>query len=364
MAGNPNGKPRGIAAVLLALLALGCGDGGETTRPAPRPVSGPPLCSRLQPRVTGHVATPAATELSGLVLSRAHRGVLWTHNDSGDRARVFAVATDGRLLGEVAVTGAESFDWEDIAVGPEPGGHDALYVGDIGDNLAQRSDITVYRMQEPAVGSGTATAERLTLRYPDRAHDAEALLVDPSSGALVIVTKDLSGRARLYVAEDPSPDAVTTMRSAGSVSLGNALPVTAGDVSADGGTIALRTYDRAFVWSRRRGESLVAAMRRRPCTPGADLLSEGQGEALALTANGRAFYTVPEGGRPAVRRYAAAASSRRSRRRSSSSERASMRTKTATSTITNVSDCSTIMIAPPTFWSSTGDRPQIRGTCS
>jgi len=256
------------------------------------------------------VGTPAATELSGLVLSRAHHGVLWTHNDSGDRARVFAVAPGGRLLGEVAVTGAENFDWEDIAIGPGGGGRDALYVGDIGDNLAQRSDIAVYRLPEPPPGGGTATADRLGLRYPDGAHDAEALIVDPSTGALVIATKDLSGRARLYVAAHPSPAAVTTMRRAGEVSLGNSLPVTAGDVSADGATVALRTYDRAFVWSRHSGESLVAATRRRPCSPRADLLAEGQGEALALTANGRAFYTVPEGKRPALRRYAAAKGSR------------------------------------------------------
>ena len=62
--------------------------------------------------------------------------------------------------------------------------------------------------------------------------------------------------------------------------------------------------------------------------------------------------------------HTAAASSSRSRRRSSSSERTSIRTNTATSTITNVSDCSSIIIAPPTFWSSTADRPQIRGTLS
>ena len=59
-----------------------------------------------------------------------------------------------------------------------------------------------------------------------------------------------------------------------------------------------------------------------------------------------------------------ARSSSRSRRRSSASERASIRTNSTTSTITSVSDCSTIMITPPTFWSSTGERPQIRGVCS
>ena len=35
----------------------------------------------------------------------------------------------------------------------------------------------------------------------------------------------------------------------------------------------------------------------------AGLLGEGQGETIALTADGRAFYTVPEGARPALRRY-------------------------------------------------------------
>jgi hypothetical protein len=85
--------------------------------------------------------------------------------------------------------------------------------------------------------------------------------------------------------------------------LGAGEAVTAGDVSADGRTIALRTYDHAFAWRRRAGETIVATLRRRPCGADADLAREGQGEALALTADGRAFLTVPEGRRPALRRY-------------------------------------------------------------
>jgi hypothetical protein len=94
-----------------------------------------------------------------------------------------------------------------------------------------------------------------------------------------------------------------TLRRSGSLASGVA-GVTAGDVSADGRTIALRTYDRAFVWRRRHGESVAAALSRRPCAAGANLLREGQGEALALAADGRAFYTVAEGAEPQVRRYA------------------------------------------------------------
>ena len=42
----------------------------------------------------------------------------------------------------------------------------------------------------------------------------------------------------------------------------------------------------------------------------------------------------------------------------------SMRMNRATSTSASVIDCSTIMITPATFWSSTGLRPQMRGVLS
>jgi hypothetical protein len=256
--------------------------------------------------VTGRIDAAAATELSGLVLSQTQPRVLWTHNDSGDRPRVLAVTPAGRLLADVAIGGADAVDWEDIAIGPAPGGTDALYIADIGDNLARRPDVAVYRVPEPRARAAIASAPatRLTLRYPDGAHDAEALLVDPSTGALVIVTKSYDGDSGVYVATRPAEATTTLLRRRARLSLGVGEAVTAGDVSADGRTVVLRTYDRAFAWRRRAGESIAAALRRRPCSARADLFAEGQGESLALTAHGGAFYTVPEGSSPAIRRYA------------------------------------------------------------
>jgi hypothetical protein len=266
-----------------------------------------PLCTSLHSRVVGRVGTRAATELSGLAVSRSQAGVLWTHNDSGDRARVLALAPDGRLLADVAVTGAENVDWEDIAIG-RGGGGDVLYLGDIGDNLAVRSAVVVYRVPAPRLRGGapsaTGPARRLVLRYPDGPRDAEALLVDPASGALLIVAKGSRGASRLYAADHSSGDTATTLRAVGEVRLEEPSLITAGAVSADGRTIALRTYESVFVWSRHRRERLAAAMRRPPCAAPADLLVDGQGEALGLTSDGTAFYTVPEGERPALRRYA------------------------------------------------------------
>ena len=92
------------------------------------------------------------------------------------------------------------------------------------------------------------------------------------------------------------------LHKTGTIDLGLVQPVTAGDVSADGRTIALRTYTDAYVWRRSSG-SIANALKRKPCQVPADLGKEGQGEALALTRNGRAFYTVPEGPTPRLRRY-------------------------------------------------------------
>ena len=233
--------------------------------------------------------------------------MLWTHNDSGDRARVLAVAPTGRLLADVAVTGAASVDWEDVALGPAPAGGDALYIADTGDNDARRRDVAVYRVPEPRVRGGgpaaTARAARLVLRYPDGPHDAEALLVDPDTGALVVVTKSFDGDAGVYVARRPAAARPTVLRRRGHLSLGGGEAVTGASVSGDGRTIVLRTYDRALVWTRRPREPLDKALQRRACVAGAALLAEGQGEAIALSRDGHAFYTVPEGRRPAVRRY-------------------------------------------------------------
>ncbi len=300
------------AACLAAIAALaGCGDqanrsqtaapAAPTTASAPAPARAPALCGGpLTVRVTGRVRTRAATELSGLVFSRRRRDLLWTHNDSGDSPRLLAVTTAGALFAEVDLAGARNVDWEDIAGGPRG----SLLVGDIGDNLEQRPSVVVYRLPEPRASGSAAPSARYELRYADGPRDAEALLWDAARSTLLVVAKSYDGRAGVYAARRPSARAVTVLRRVATARLGAGEAVTAGDVSADGRTIILRTYDSAYVWRRRAGETVAGALRRRPCRGRGDLLSEIQGEAVALTRDGRAFATVPEGARPALRRYA------------------------------------------------------------
>src|SRR6266566_1484018 len=70
--------------------------------------------------LTGTLHSPRVKESSGIAASRAHPGVLWTHNDSGDDAYVYATDLAGADRGVVRIRGARAVDWEDIALGPCP----------------------------------------------------------------------------------------------------------------------------------------------------------------------------------------------------------------------------------------------------
>src|SRR5262245_36302274 len=63
---------------------------------------------------------PAALgEASGAAASRQHRGIVWTHNDSGEPV-LFAVDASGKQVGRVRITGAEVVDWESVTAAPCP----------------------------------------------------------------------------------------------------------------------------------------------------------------------------------------------------------------------------------------------------
>ncbi len=103
------------------------------------------------PAVTnGVVNIPDLIEVSGVAASRNNPGVLWTHNDAGNAAVVYALDAQGRALGTYTLPG--NTDNEDIAIGPGPVTNVSyLYVADIGDNNSDRSNIAIYQIPEPAV---------------------------------------------------------------------------------------------------------------------------------------------------------------------------------------------------------------------
>jgi len=260
----------------------------------------------LRTRTAGTVEDDALTEISGIDRGVTNPGVWWVHNDSGDSARVFAISSTGAPRGEFAVTGATAVDIEDLAVARDPvSGDGVVYLADIGDNAGVRADIVVYRFPEPdleAPGDATAPADALHFVYPDGTHDAEALLVDPVRGNLVIVTKSgPGGHGGIYTAPaDAAPGGTTTLTAAGVMQVEPAPVglVTGGDLSSDGRTIAIRSYGAVTFLDRAVWQSVPEALVGEGCPV---RVVERQGESVAFATDARSVTTVSEGEHPRLR---------------------------------------------------------------
>lgn len=65
------------------------------------------------------IAEPAIIESSGLAFSFRDPNCVWTHNDSGDTARLFCLdSTNGQPTGSCELVGVRAIDWEAIWFDP------------------------------------------------------------------------------------------------------------------------------------------------------------------------------------------------------------------------------------------------------
>lgn len=206
---------------------------------------------------TGSLDSTAVTESSGI--ARASGGNWWTHNDSGGKPSLYAFSQDGRFLGESNVTGANFNDWEGLARGKCPsgilGGYNCLYIADFGDNNEKRSSVQIYAVKEPKVGKVAPVIATWNVTYPDRPHNAEALLVSPK-GEIFIVTKETRGEGA-FVFKLPRLPGDVVAEQVGLLKgfVGNR-KITGGSWSPDGKSIVLLTYGDAYVWKVKIGGSV------------------------------------------------------------------------------------------------------------
>lgn len=287
------------------------------------------LAPYVEPQVAFTFADSRIAESSGLASSSTDDDVLFTHNDSGDEARFYAVGPDGATLVTYALPDVQARDWEDMARGPDEKGRSSLWLGDIGDNNAARDNgLLVHRVREPVPGDdASVTTERPTsfrLRYVDGPKDAEALLIHPRTGRLYVVSKPLAGPATVYAAPaqlDPGgPNALEQVAQVdlqptgtpGGPGIGNLAQVlvTAGDIAPDGSRVALRTYTDLYEWAV-EGDDVAAAFDGAPTVT--SLPATRQGEGLAYSRDGRAVLVSSEGeGAPVHRLIASPPQSPRS----------------------------------------------------
>lgn len=233
--------------------------------------------------VNGPVALPGLIETSGLAVGRRNPDLLWSHNDSGNAAVLFALDTKGALKGQVRVPVATR-DWEDVSAA-RCDGKDCLYIADIGDNGRVRQQVPIYRVPEPSPSDvETARPEVFTATYADGPHNAEAMFVIGDD--LFIVTRDRTGlvyRSRIVSGSHG-------LRFERVAQL-NRSQVSDAETSTDGSTVAVRTVDDVGLY--RTVDVLAGKFAPYLSIPIAGL-REAQGEAVAL--DGNMLYLSSEGG--------------------------------------------------------------------
>jgi len=204
----------------------------------------------------GRISHPRISESSGLVASRQYPGVFWTHNDGGGFKKqvLYAITREGKFLTEFHVAGALLLDWEDLAVD----GEHHLFVGDIGNNGAERTSLAVYQIDEPDPKAGGTSIEIKRgwhLLFPKAPFDCESLFVWEGYG--YVISKVFNDqRAEIYrfpLVEQKEPFVLEFVAR-----LKIDSPVTGATLSADGKLLGLVSKSGAFVY-RIEGDVAKAA---------------------------------------------------------------------------------------------------------
>jgi hypothetical protein len=282
-------KLGGVIAV--AVLLAGCSQGspesaaasGGETQQLPETTDPNDGDSTLECRVgDGRLA-----EISGIAASSQHSGILWTHNDSGDGARVYALdAKTCEIRATVTMAGVEVTDVEAIAVGQNSNGQPIIWVADIGGNTVRRSNVWLHSFVEPAqIRDQDVSVRSSAITYSDAPGDSESLLVEPTpNGRMWIVSKRQSSQGKFYAL----PKGFGPGTPSATVEPVGTSPWLATDASfsPQGDQFVIRTYIGARMY-----QGVPPGEDER----GLDVPYQGQGEAITFSADATAVYTISEG---------------------------------------------------------------------
>lgn len=107
------------------------------------------------------------TEASG---AEFYSDQLWLHQDGGVSPVLHTIDTvTGAVLQTLPLPSLQNTDWEDLA---EDETH--LYIGDFGNNLGNRTDLRIYKINKNDLLAGTATAEVIEFVFSDQTDFAPA----------------------------------------------------------------------------------------------------------------------------------------------------------------------------------------------
>ncbi|MBF5043228.1 hypothetical protein FGE12_12585 [Aggregicoccus sp. 17bor-14] len=248
-----------------------------------------PRTCKKGPVVRRAGSTPAGLEeLSGLTASARHPGLFWSHNDSGHSLSLYALDAEGKVRARFPLY-ASAVDVEDVAVGPCEEGS-CVWLADIGDNGARRPEVQLLRVAEPeSLESQPLKVHVQRFAYEDGPQDAEALVVEPRSGRVFVLTKPLDALAHVYLVEGLDSQKLGRARRVATLParVFSQRAATAASLSPDGTRLLVRGYFGAWEWSRPGATRLEEVLKAPPReVPGP---SQPQAEAVAWLPDGSGY---------------------------------------------------------------------------
>ncbi len=248
---------------------IGCGSAPKNIREAF------PAQSIEIPTEQGHTLQPYGkisfgpiTESSGIIKSRMWDNVYWTHNDSFDEARIFAIRRNGEFVKPtwtetrnydytgIKIPDAVNIDWEDITA--DDAGN--LIIAACGNNRSQRRDLSIYIIPEPNPGDAVMSTilQKIMFQYPDQVSfspqeanfDCEAIF--SLNGKVYFLTKHRSdSHTTLYRLDNPKSFYINKLTLLGEFNINGF--VTAADAIGVNGMnrLAVLTYNAVWIFECR-----------------------------------------------------------------------------------------------------------------
>ncbi|QNN23909.1 hypothetical protein HED60_17080 [Planctomycetales bacterium ZRK34] len=257
-----------------------------------------------EPIKRGDLENKAINESSGLAVSRIHRDLYWTHNDSGNAPVLFAIGPNGEDRAMFTLVGLRARDWEDMA-SCTLDGKPYLLIGDVGDNQQTHQHGTLILVPEPDVKDidhhrrAVIKPERLIhFVYEDGPANCEAIVVDAAAGKVLLIQKVALGACGVYelplsppAAEDEAPNA-RRMYTAKRIGQSWINMVTGADLSHDGRRLIISTYGPSYELTRTGDETWADVFKKQPRR--VDMPRRRQGESICYDTDGESLLLTSE----------------------------------------------------------------------
>ena len=172
-----------VSSLLLTALIAGCGAVKVADAAKPQVLKNKQVTSQLLKASDITEIDSVVHEVSGLAQLQ---GRVWAINDNGGYASLYGFDEQSfQLKNTIKLDNAYNIDWEDLAQDDQ-----YLYVADIGNNLALRSSVVIYKVEQSQLQTRKTTSQInstvINVEYadkqsfwPQRKHnfDSEALTV-------------------------------------------------------------------------------------------------------------------------------------------------------------------------------------------